>query len=353
MKRFQQNQCNKIREHFKEHPYYRLSQSVFEAFQELCPTMVMTPEQLFADAANTLDSIMANGDATTEDCKGLWTNTYNNYRDQVGTLCNPDDSKSEVAMLFYMVMYGLMAVNHSHYRGTLQKTLHKSICMFFGRKKCLDIETKLRQPVNQHTDNMLAWMASYFTSTESLSKEIESVLHPAKTKVNTSTPGKKAQVLYTLNYLCEDEALRIKRINFVRRKWEEWEWLEANTDVDDFEHFFSGKPRDCQLKWSANNATLSLLLTKLLDNKDCFGHITGCSPRSVVINQFKKSYDKHEERVDDFNRLKIDWTVKLLNYKVSLELPQLPCHQGEDISNKALQEVFGGNMHITKDLNKY
>ena len=46
-------------------------------------------------------------------------------------------------------------------------------------------------------------------------------------------------------------------------------------------------------------------------------------------------------------------TVKLLNYNVSLELPQLPYRQGEDISDNALQEVFAGNMHITKDLNKY
>lgn len=355
MKRFQPNQCNKIKEHFSEQPYYKLCQSVFEVFQEVCPTMVMTPEQLFADAIRILDSIMTTGDALTNTCKSLWTNTYNEYREQVGTAGDKEDTKTEVAMLFYVVMYGVMAINYSHYRGTLQRTLHEAICKFYGRKKCFDLEAKLHQPVNMHTCDMLKWMALYFTSTESLSKEIESVLHPSntKTKGNSSIKEEKEPVLYTLNYLCEDEGVRIKRIGFVRRKWEEWGWLEANTDVADFEHFFSGKPRDCQLIWKANNAILSLLIAKLLDEKDCFGHITGCSPRSIVINQFKKSYDKHEERVDELNKLRIGWSVKLLNYKFPLELPQLPYHLGEDISDNALHEVFAGNMHITKDLNKY
>lgn len=355
MKRFQPSQCNKIKEHFAEQPYYKLCKSVFEVFQEACPTMVMTPEQLFADAIRTLDSILATGDASTNDCKSLWTSTYNEYREQVGTASDKEDTKTEVAMLFYMVMYGVMAVNNSHYRGTLQRTLHEAICKFYGREKCLALEAKLRKAVNTHTQNVLEWMAAYFTCTESLSKEIDSVLHPAKREAqrNTSTQKEKVPVLYTLNYLCEDESLRIKRIGFVRRKWEEWEWLEANTDVADFEHFFSGKPRDCQLKWKASNAILSLLLAQLLDKKECFGHITGCNPRSVVMNQFKKGYDKHKNRVDDLNRLRIEWTVKLLNYNVSLELPQLPYRQGEDLSDNALQEVFAGNMHITKDLNKY
>ena len=353
MKRFQPNQCNKIREHFSEQPYYKLCQSVFEIFLRVCPSMVMTPEQLFSDAINTLDSIITTGDASTYYCKSLWNNTFITYREQDGTENDKDGTMTEVAMLFYMVMYGVMAVNNSHYRGTLLRTLHEAICRFYGREKCFGLETMLRQPVNQHTADVLKWMETYFSSTESLSKEIESVLHPAKSKGKTPTQKTNVPVLYTLNYLCEDDSLRIKRINFVRRKWEEWGWLEPNTNVTDFEHFFSGKPRDCQLKWNASNAVLSLLLVKLLGMTDCFGHTTGCSPRSVVMNQFKRSYDIHEERVDSINRSRIDWTVKLLNYNVSLELPQLPYHHGEDISDKALLEVFAGNMHITKDLNQY
>ena len=95
------------------------------------------------------------------------------------------------------------------------------------------------------------------------------------------------------------------------------------------------------------------MITKLLDMKDCFGHINGCSSRAVVTNQFKKSYDKHDDRVDNNNKSRIEWIVRILNFKVPFELPQLPYNQGDDISDKALQEVFAGNLHITKDLNKY
>lgn len=223
-----------------------------------------------------------------------------------------------------------------------------------GQRNCAEIEHSLKQKVNVYTKEMLDWMKGYFASEEvNLTKEIETIIHQTKTTAKTKQKEEKKPILYTLNYLCKDISVRVKRIGFVRRKWEEWNWLETNTDVTDFEYLFEDKPRDCQLIWKASNAVLAMLLAKLLNRKDIFGHIKGCSPRSVVINQFKKSYDKHEDRVDELNLTRIEWTLKLLDYKVALELPQLPFHQGDDISDKALQEVFAGNMHITKDLNKY
>lgn len=354
-RRYQQNQCNLIREHFREHPYFRLCKTVFDVFLDSHPTMILTPEQLFADASKTLDDILRTQDE--EYCKSLWTNTYNMYREQDGTSCNIDDTKFEVAILFYSVMYALLAVNHSHYRGTLHRLLHQTIYKFFGNDKnltgnrCIEIEKVLKPLVNKQTSEMLTWMEEYFVNVVSLTTEIDSLLHSSKPCKSKTKKDKNKSTLYTLYYNCNDKNLRTKRINFVRRKWEEWNWIETNTDIEDFEDFFDGKPRDCQLKWKANNAVLSLLIAEL-DKQYFITKQTGCSPRSVVINQFKRSYDKHTKRVDELDKLKIFWTIQLLDFKNSLALPQLPYRQGDDISDAALQEVFAGNLHITKDLNK-
>lgn len=104
MKRYQQNQWNKLKEHFHDHPYYKLCKTVFDEFQKLCPTMVMTPEQLFVDAAQTLDSILITGDKFAERCHSLWTEKYNQYREQDQGTGDKSDTMAEVAMLFYMVI---------------------------------------------------------------------------------------------------------------------------------------------------------------------------------------------------------------------------------------------------------
>lgn len=177
---YQQNQDDKLKEHFREHPYHKLCRTVFGVFQEECPTMMMTPCQLFEDAAMTLDILLQTGDFSTERCQDLWTDKYAPYRERDGRNGGgaEETTKTEVAMLFYMVMYGLQAVNHSHYRGTLQRTLHACICKLYGMRKCLDIERKLREPVNRHTAEIMAWMEEYFTGTGSLTEEIRSLSRP-------------------------------------------------------------------------------------------------------------------------------------------------------------------------------
>ena len=176
MMRYQQNQWNKLKEHFHDHPYYKLCKTVFDEFQKLCPTMIITPEKLFIDAAQTLDSILITGDKIAERCHCLWTEKYNQYREQDQGTGDKNDTMAEVAMLFYMVMYGITTVNHSHYRGTLQRTLHKCIHDFYGNENCRNIEQKLHEPVNQHTAEMMEWMEEYFNSKESLTNEIDDVL---------------------------------------------------------------------------------------------------------------------------------------------------------------------------------
>ena len=82
-KKYQQSQWDRLKEHFREHPYYKLCRTIFDMFQEACPTMVMTPEKLFVDASQTLDRILQTGDISKELCKSLWNDTYNKRHNSI------------------------------------------------------------------------------------------------------------------------------------------------------------------------------------------------------------------------------------------------------------------------------
>ena len=354
-KRYQQNQWNKVKEHFREHPYYKLCKTVFDEFQKLCPTMVMTPEQLFVDASLTLDSILQEGDRLAERCKRLWTEKYNQYRVQDQTTGDKDDTMAEVAMLFYVVMYGVAIVNHSHYRGTLQRTLHDCIFkLYYGGdiKRCLGVEQNLRDPVNQYTDEMMAWMADYFVSTQSLTKDIDLIFHPNKKDGTKESRKKKETIYYTLPYNCPDENTRVRRVNITMRKWREWKWIEEPKIVDDFDHFFDGEPRNCNLKWIGKPAAILTELLKQLLAQHYMNKAKKVTARSIVLNQFGQKPSGNKERIDAQGWERINLTKYILDYNKPLPLPKKGQGEGDDISDLALQAVFAKELHITKDLNR-
>ena len=351
MKRFPQNQCTKLKEHFREHPYYKLCKTVFNIFQVLHPTMVMTPEQLFVDASQVLDNILITRDLLCDQCQNLWTDKYNEYREQDGNAGDKDDTKTEVAMLFYMVMYGLTTVKQSHFCGKLTRILHESIHKFYGRKDCFNIERKLHEHVNQHSDEMREWMEDYFKSKESLTIEIDLLLHSGK-KVGSKKKEKKKEIIfYTLPYNCPDEHTRVNRVNIVMRKMQEWKWIEEPNIVDDFDHFFDGEPRNCNLKWIGNLYIISELLKQLL-KQHYMNKMKGVSARSIVINQFGLTPSGNKERLDALDLERINIIKYILDYNKPLPLPYKGKGEGSDISDLALQAVFAKELHITKDLNR-
>ena len=349
VKKYQQNQWNKLKEHFREHPYYKLCKTVFKVFLDEHPTMVMIREQLFVEASNTLDDLLQSGDFSAERCKDLWNEKYAHYQNKEAPTGERDDTKTEVAVLFYMVMYGLTTVNHSHYRGTLQKTLHDCICKFYGIKNCLNIEEKLHEPVNQHTDEMMTWMADYFVSSNSLTKEIYLLFHPNRKAGTKDSKKKKETIYYTLPYNCPDGNLRIKRLTLVMQLWQAWKWIEEPQNADDFISLFGGDARNCNLKWTGKLYILTELIKQLLD-QHYMDVIKGVSARSIVMNQFGKKPSGNKERIDTQDNARIDITKDILNYKKPIHIPD--DEECESNSDLALQAVFAKELHITKDLNR-
>lgn len=179
---FQQNQRSELREHFRNHIYYKLCRAVHRVFLQHTPSIIMNAEVLFVDAVKTLDILLTEGDFEAERCADLWSDTLSDYREKDGARADMATTQAEVAMLFYAVNYGLLSVNHSHYRKTLALTLHQSIHEMWNcneKKNCDFVESNL-QEIKTLSNDMYEWMDTYFSSTESLTDEIENIINPNK-----------------------------------------------------------------------------------------------------------------------------------------------------------------------------
>lgn len=349
--RYQPNQCTKLRTHFKDNPLSQLCTIVFHVIRDQRPTMVTTPEQLFVEASETLDFIFTHGVGATDYCHDLWTNKYNEYRTLDGTAADKDDTMFEVATLYYVLMYALVAVNQSFYSGTLARMLHEKIHKYLKDDRCMGIEKALKKPVDDVSQEVFDWMAAYFTSPQNISNEIDELLHPTKVKKTKIKSKSKEKTPYTILYDCHSES-RIKRINILMHKWKKWGWIEEPKSADDFFSLFDGEPRNCNLKWTASACVLTALMKQMLE-QSYIKKTTGCSARSIVMNQFGKTPDNNTGRVDETEQRHIDISLFILNY--SKPLPSRDAGEPNDwdeMSDDVLYELLSGSMHVTKDLNK-
>ena len=56
-----------------------------------------------------------------------------------------------------------------------------------------------------------------------------------------------------------------ERLRLVFDKWNKWGWIDDKTSTDDFDAFFEGEPRHCNMTWKANSTVLSILIRELLE----------------------------------------------------------------------------------------
>ena len=327
-KRFQQNQRDKLKEHFKNHIFYRLCREVRDVFLQQYPAIIISTENLFVDAAKELDIILSDGDIDADYCKDMWTNSLTIYREQDNTLAEVATSQAEVAMLLYTIMFGINAVNHSHYRGKLQRTLHESIHKMWkcnNQPACIAIEIKLKESVNQYTEEMMGWMKEYFVSQSNLTEEINETLSPKKNN-HPKKNCKSSEEYPTFLYNCKNQETRVKRINLVMRKMQEWEWIEEPRYAEDFEHLFDGENRNCNIRWIGKPLVILTELTKRLLKQSYMDEQKGVSASSIVQKQFGKNRSSNTDRLDENAEKQINTILYILDYK-----KELPDSIGESV----------------------
>lgn len=359
-KRYQPSQRDKLKEHFRDHVYYRLCKMVHSIFMRHTPSIIMSAEDLFSDAVEALDGILTSGDINAERCNDLWSDTLSEYRKLDGYSAGTIESQTEVAMLFYAVMLGLQSVSHSHYRGTLLRTLHGSIHQMWGqgeKQNCTKVEAVMKAEVNVLTQEMLSWMEEYFVSTNSLSKEIDTILGRNK-KDNRRKKNYKGTKIEnpTINYKCSSQQ-KTKRVDTVMKLLIHWGDVDVTQEADYFQNAFSGNDLKLNIKWKGDSTFLYFMIQKLLKQPFVEKQKTA-SAKAIATNIFGSAPNANKDRYTAESQKKTDIIIYTLNpRKKELNLSRngaarADAFEGYDDAYIAEQVAKAGELSITKDLNK-
>lgn len=141
-----------------------------------------------------------------------------------------------------------------------------------------------------------------------------------------------------------------KRVDIIFKKFCEWGWVDANTSPNDFDAFFDGVPRYCNINWTGSSTILTILLQELL-KQSYIEKQTGCAAKSLVEQQFGRTANSDRTRLDGDAYEKIKLTLLILDIK-----NPLPERQGRnndvgfDIQDAALKAIFEGQLRSTKGI---
>jgi len=140
-----------------------------------------------------------------------------------------------------------------------------------------------------------------------------------------------------------------ERLKLVFEKWNKWGWIDSETTTDDFDAFFEGEPRHCNMTWKANSTVLSILMRELLE-QPYIAEQKRQSASSMVREQFGLTPNFDANRLDDDDKFRIDVTVYLLNINNPLPLRKGGNDDDYVTTDAALQAVLSGQLRITKGI---
>lgn len=171
-----------------------------------------------------------------------------------------------------------------------------------------------------------------------------------KVKVDKKSNGKPMTLKYYKHGNNSILMRQRKRVDIVFRKWTEWEWIDKNSKADDFDAFFEGEPRHCNISWTANTTILTILLQEFL-KQPYIEKQTGCAAKSLVEQQFGKTANSDSNRLDNISKERIKLTLLILDINNPLPEPHGRNVAEEfDIQDAALKEIFAGQLRTTKGI---
>ena len=165
-------------------------------------------------------------------------------------------------------------------------------------------------------------------------------------KRNTSAP-------YTIRYINPNQQSRTKRLKMLMMCLQNLQWIVEPKSADDFYDLFDGKPRECNIKWTdtINQATIYYFLQQLLA-QPYIEKVTGCSARSLMMNQFHISNPRADEkRITVDNKRIISRLLVIIDPQK--QLPTKPEDLTDDVAdmNSTFWNYLEDGLHATKGIN--
>ena len=168
-----------------------------------------------------------------------------------------------------------------------------------------------------------------------------------------STRKRDTSVPYTIRYMNANDQSRTQRLLLLMQSLQNLKWIEEPKSADDFIDLFDGKPRKCNIKWTdtINQATIYYFLQQLLA-QPYVEKVTGCSARSLMMNQFHFSNPRADEkRITADNKKIVSWLLLIINPQK--QLPTKTEDFANDLSNvnSSYWNYLEDGLHATKDIN--
>jgi len=172
-------------------------------------------------------------------------------------------------------------------------------------------------------------------------------------RVAKTTKKRNTSVPYTIRYINANEQSRTNRLRLLMLGLQKLQWIEEPKSIDDFMDLFNGAPRECNIKWTdtLNQATIYYFLQQLLE-QPFIEKVTGCSARSLMMNQFHfDSPRADEKRITTENKRIINHLISIINPQQ--ELPTKSETITDDVAdmNSTYWNYLEDGLHATKDIN--
>lgn len=174
-----------------------------------------------------------------------------------------------------------------------------------------------------------------------------------KPKLNKTTKKRNSSIPYTIRYINANEQSRTTRLRLLMLGLQKLQWIEEPKSVDDFMDLFNGAPRECNIKWTdtLNQATIYYFLQQLLA-QPFIEKVTGCSARSLMMNQFHfDSPRADDKRITPENKRIIDRLLRIINPQQKLPAKSETITDDVADMNSAYWNYLEDGLHATKDIN--
>ena len=174
------------------------------------------------------------------------------------------------------------------------------------------------------------------------------------TKAKTAYPKKRnTSVPYTIRYINANEQSRTQRLLLLMRSLQYLKWIVEPKSADYFYDLFDGTPCECNIKWTdtINQATIYYFLQQLLA-QPYIEKVTGCSARSLMMNQFHISNPRADEkRITIDNKRIISRLLAIIDPQK--QLPTKPEDLTDDVADmdSTYWNYLEDGLHATKDIN--
>lgn len=208
-----------------------------------------------------------------------------------------------------------------------EDTLAKEICLIFNYvivalARCFfEVQNRFAKEISEEDKYTILSFSTTFLGRRSLSDIFSIEIIPPKKPRNDNNKKDPTQdnkiVFHTLKYL-HDGFDRVKRINNFNQALTALGWIDSETNVDMFQLFFNGEPRQCNILWTGSSALLQQML-KLLCGKNFIELPKGASVTSIMKIQFGKEKDSHSSRIDEATMNIIEMCISQLDPQVSLD----------------------------------